>query len=69
MIEFEANHHQVVAASLAEDAVADENTMACLDILTERLERVKQLGGAFAGIGFSSGVKKLQASNSAVAVM
>ena len=69
MIEFEANHHQVVATSLAEDAVADENTMASLAILSERLDRVKQLGGAFAGIGFSSAVKELQASNSAVAVM
>ena len=68
MIEFETNHYQVVSDSLANDAV-DENAMASLEILSERLERVKQLGGAFADIEFSSAAEQLRARRSAVAVM
>jgi len=46
----------------------DEQTFTSLDILTERLEKVKSLGGVFADIEFSRNIRKLAKKKNKVAL-
>ena len=69
MIEIEPNHHEMVASSIAGERQVDEQTFASLAVLTERLERVRNLGGAFAKVTFSSAAKRLQRQNHPVALV
>ena len=59
MIQTDLNHSQIVADSIAGRRTTDEQTFASLAILTERLERLKQMGGPFADIDLSPAAKKL----------
>ena len=68
MIGTDSNHCRIVAESLAGERQVDEQTFASLAILAEKLERVKKLDEAFAGIEFSSDVEKLQSQKNTVAV-
>jgi hypothetical protein len=68
MIEVDSDHCRIVEQSLCGQRSVDEQTIASLAILGERLERVKKLGGVFEDIGFSSAVKKLKRQKSAVTV-
>jgi hypothetical protein len=68
MIGTDSNHCRIVAESLAGERQVDEQTFASLAILAEKLERVKKLDETFAGIEFSSDVKKLQSQKNTVAV-
>jgi len=68
MIEEDRNHCQIVAGSLSGERRVDEQSLASLAILTERLERLKKLDNVFSGIEFSSAVKKLKKQRNAVAV-
>lgn len=68
MIGAESNHCQIVERSLAGERAIDEQTYASLEILTERLERLKKLGKNFSNIAFSSAVKKLAKQKEAMAV-
>ncbi|HUW19401.1 MAG TPA: hypothetical protein VMW16_08870 [Sedimentisphaerales bacterium] len=69
MIEMDANHCQVVEQSLTGGRALDEQTFASLAILSDRLERVKSLGGSFAHVGFSPAAKGLlRTQRNAVAV-
>ncbi len=68
MIGMESNYCKIVEKSLRGEREVDEQTFASLAILTERLERLRDLGGAFAKIGFSSAVKGLARKKSKVAV-
>ena len=68
MIEGDSNHCQIVRDSLAGNREVDEQTYASLTILTERLERLKNLDETFGDVEFSAAVKKLKGQKSAVAV-
>ncbi|MBW8001163.1 MAG: hypothetical protein FVQ80_03980 [Planctomycetes bacterium] len=58
----------IMNKSLNAERDIDGQTFTSLDILTERLEKVKSLGGIFAGIEFSMNVKKLAKKRSKVAL-
>ncbi|MBN2269656.1 MAG: hypothetical protein JXN61_03525 [Sedimentisphaerales bacterium] len=68
MIEADSNHCRIVARSLAGKRRVDEQTFASLAILGERLERVKALNEAFAGVRFSAAVEELRTSKAALAI-
>ena len=68
MIEMDSNHFQVIEESIHGSRAVDEQTFASLEILRERLERLKKLDGMFCGVEFSPAVKKLWQHKSTVAV-
>jgi len=68
MIEGDSNHCQIVEKSLVGKRAVDEQTFASLAILTERLERLKNLDKIFSDVEFSSAVQKLKGQKNAVAV-
>ncbi len=68
MIGMDLNHCQIVGKGLAGERAVDEQTLASLEILTERLERLKKLDKAFSCIEFSSAVEKLKSRRNTVAV-
>jgi len=59
MIEMDSNHYQIVTESLNGKRDLDEHTFASLGVLAERLERLKQLDGAFEGVSFSPATQEL----------
>ena len=68
MIGTELDHWQVVSKGLSGDRAADEQTLASLAILGERLERTKRSHPELSGVEFSPYVKELGRSAGAVAV-
>ena len=67
MIGMDSNHCQIVGKSLSGKKEVDEQTFASLEILSERLERVKKLGKGFSGVSFSPEALKLINQKTAVA--
>ncbi len=64
----DVDHCQIVADSIVGRRTTDEQTLASLTILTDRLERLKQMGGSFADIALSPDIRKLaKKSRTAVA--
>ncbi len=68
MIGTDSNHCRIVAESLAGQRPADEQTLASLAILEDRLERLKKLDEAFSGVVFSRTVGRLRSQSSTIAV-
>ena len=68
MIGLTSNPCRTVAESLAGSRDVDEQTLAALAILDEKLERLKKLDSAFYAVAFSSDVEKLRSRKNAVAV-
>ncbi|MGA2323586.1 MAG: hypothetical protein ABSG22_07040 [Sedimentisphaerales bacterium] len=68
MLELYPNHCEVVKDSLNGTRAIDEQTFASLEVLNDRLERVKKLGGKFASVAFSPAVEQLKRKPSKVAV-
>jgi hypothetical protein len=68
MIEGDWNHCQIVEKSLCGEREADEQTFASLAVLSERLERLKELDIAFREVEFSSAVEQLKEQQNAIAV-
>ncbi len=68
MTEMDSNHFQVVGRSLSGERAVDEQTFASLEILGERLERLKENDKAFEGVVFSRDVTELKAQNNTVGV-
>jgi len=68
MMEAASNCCRIVSESLTGEREIDERTFASMAILTERLSRLKELGGFFADIGFSNNVKRLKRRADAVLV-
>ena len=68
MIEMDSNHCQVVEKSITGERAVDEQTFASLEILGERLERLKKLDKAYDGVTFSRDVMELKAQNNTVVV-
>lgn len=61
-------HCRIVGESLMGERPVDEQTCASMAILAERLERLKQSSGLFAGVTFSPYVQKMNRHAEAVAV-
>ena len=53
------DHCQIISDSMDAKRAVDGTTYEALEVLSERLQRMQQLGGAYSRIGFSSHVKKL----------
>jgi hypothetical protein len=68
MIEMDLNHYQIVEKGLTGERAVDEQTFASLEILAERLERLKKLDKMFSSIEFSSAVERLKTRRNAVTV-
>ncbi len=68
MIGTDSNHYRVVAESLAGEKEVDEQTFSSLAVLSEKLERLKQLDDVFSGVAFSSAVEKLLTQKDLLAV-
>ncbi|MDD5326309.1 MAG: hypothetical protein PHY02_00660 [Phycisphaerae bacterium] len=68
MIGMDLNHCRIVEKTLTGESAVDEQTLASLEILTERLDRLKKLDSIFSGIEFSSAVRNLKTRRNAVAV-
>ncbi len=68
MIGTDSNHCRIVAESLTGEKGLDEQTLASLAILDERLERLKKLGDAFSDVAFSRAVEQLRSQSSVIAV-
>ena len=59
MIDSGSNHCQIVRDSIVGKRAVDEQSFASLTILTERLERLKNLDKTFGDVEFSAAVKRL----------
>jgi len=69
MLELYPDHCEVVKESLSGARSVDEQTLASMAVLNERLQRVKKLGQKFSIVEFSPAAKKLKNhSNKVVAV-
>jgi len=68
MIEEQWNHCQIVERSLCGERAADEKTFASLEVLSERLGRLKELDSVYSEVEFSSTVKQLKGQHNVVAV-
>ena len=68
MLVMEPNHFELVKESLNGRREIDENTFASLEVLRERIGRLKQLDNSFSGIGFSPFVRRLTRQRKEVAV-
>ena len=64
----DSDHCQIVTNGLNGQKAVDQQTCASLAILSERLDRIKALGGAFADIEFSPDAKKMAQQKCRVAV-
>lgn len=63
------SHCRIVGESLAGERPVDERTYASVEVLAERLERLKQSSGLFAGVAFSPYARKLRQRVEAAAVV
>jgi len=68
MTGMESDYCKVVAESLTGDRAVDELTFSSLSILTERLNRLKEIDPVFSKITLSSDAKKMARQKDAVAV-
>jgi hypothetical protein len=68
MMEAASNYFRIVNESLTGERELDEQTFASLEVLSERLERLKRLDGFFAEVGFSQDIKRLKNRAHAVPV-
>lgn len=62
----DSEHCEIVGKSLSGRRSVDEHTFDSLEVLTERLERLKKLGAVFSAISFSPDIKKLASNKKAV---
>lgn len=68
MIESDSKHYQIVEKSLAGGRAVDEQTFASLEILSERLQHLKNVDRIFDGVNFSPQVMDLKTRNREVVV-
>ena len=68
MAGMDSEHVQILGQSLRGERVVDEQTFASLEVLAERLERLKKADRVFGKISFSPAVKKLRSQQHIVAV-
>ena len=63
------SHCRIVGESLAGERPVDERTYASVEVLAERLERLKQSSSLLAGVAFSPYAQKLRQRAEAAAVV
>ena len=68
MIETELNHCQIVSESLAGRRAMDEQALAALAVLTDRLARLKKANPSFAGVTLSPHAEAMADRAGALAV-
>lgn len=68
MLELYPDHCEVVKEGLKGTRAIDEQTFASLEVLNDRLERVKKLGGKFVNIAFSPAAEHLRKQSGKLAV-
>ena len=68
MLRMELDNFDCLRQTLAGQRETDENSLASATILSERLERLKALDPAFAGVELSVDVSRMMSRQSAVAV-
>jgi hypothetical protein len=68
MIGMESRHCQIVTETLNGTRPADNQSLASMEILSQRLEKLQKLNKAFAKIELSSQAKELMKQKSALAV-
>ena len=68
MIGTDSNHCRIVTESLAGKREVNEQTLASLAILDERLEHLRKIDESFSGITFSPDAAKLLRQKNAVTV-
>ncbi len=68
MMRTDSNHCRIVAESIGGKREADDQTLASLAVLEEKLERLKKFDKMFSGIEFSSAVRKILDQNKPVTV-
>lgn len=68
MTGMDSKHCEIVQKSLSGQRAVDEKTFESLTVLEERLGRLKELGGGFADVEFSSAARKLARQRSRVVV-
>ncbi len=61
MTEFERDHFKVVKEAVEGKREADEQTIASIDALEERLQRLKKMSKIFDEVRFSTAVKRILA--------
>jgi hypothetical protein len=66
--EMSASEFQIIQDALAGRREADEHALAALEVLEQRLERVRALGGGFSNIGFSTEATELRHNTTLTAV-
>jgi hypothetical protein len=64
----DSDHFQVVAESLTGQRGVDDHTFDSLDVLSERLEHLKSIDEAFAGVEFSPDIERLQSQRPTASV-
>ena len=68
MIGTDLNHCQIVSESLAGSRAVDEQALAALAVLTDRLARLKETNPTFASVTLSPQAESLAARAAALAV-
>jgi len=68
MLELYPDHCEVIKDNLNRIRTIDEQTFVSLEVLNDRLERVKKLGGRFAEVAFSPAVEHLKKQAGKLAV-
>jgi hypothetical protein len=68
MLVTERSHLERVKEILCGKKEVDENTFASIEVLRERMERLKQLDKGFSGVGFSPFVWRLARRRKEVAI-
>jgi hypothetical protein len=68
MIGLNMDHFDVVRDGLNGTKAIDEQTLASLEVLNDRLESVRKLGGKFASVAFSPDAESLMKQSSRLAV-
>lgn len=63
-----ASEFQIVKDAVAGHREVDEEALGAVAVLEDRLERIRNLGGAFSSVGFSAEAEKLQQHKSAATV-
>ncbi|MFZ0034378.1 MAG: hypothetical protein WAK60_05260 [Sedimentisphaerales bacterium] len=68
MLELYPDHCEAVKDVLRGKKTVDEQTFASLEVLNERLQRVRHLGARFSRVDFSPAVKQLKSRSHTVVV-
>ncbi|MBC8481117.1 MAG: hypothetical protein H8D47_00420 [Planctomycetes bacterium] len=64
----ESNYYNVLSETIRGERICDQHSCEAAVVMSERLERLKAIGGKFANIELSGAVRNLLANDCKVAV-